>query len=128
MKRTRKNWLEWAVLGISFPLVVLTLGYLTYEAITRQDAPPRIEVQLGAPAAQGQKFIVPVTATNEGDLTAKNVRIEVISEKGGAVQERDEFEFDFLPRRATRQAWVSFQTDPRQAERLSARVLSYQRP
>lgn len=128
MKKRRKNWLEWTVLGISFPLVVLTLGFLTYEAITRQDAPPRIEVRLGAPTAQGARFVVPVTATNEGDLTAKNVRIEVISEKGGATEERDEFEFDFLPRHATRQAWVLFQTDPRQAERLRARVLSYERP
>jgi uncharacterized protein (TIGR02588 family) len=40
---------------------------------------------------------------------------------------RGELTIAFLPRRATREGWVTFQQDPR-AARLTARVLGYEKP
>jgi uncharacterized protein (TIGR02588 family) len=129
MKKVKKNWLEWAVFGVSLLLVAGTLGLLVYDALSMAKAPPDIEVRLGAPEQRGQAFVVPVAVTNRGDQTAEGVQIEVTLEGagGGAESERGEFTIAFVPRRATREGWVAFRTDPRGA-RLTPRVLGYEKP
>ena len=128
MKKLQKNWLEWVTFAVGFVLVVSTLGYLIYDAATVSEAPPQIEFKLGTPQSQSQQFIVPVSVKNTGDQTAENVQIEVVLESGGEEQERGEFQIAFLPRRATREGWVTFQTDPRTASRIKARALGFEKP
>lgn len=128
MSKSDKNWLEWVVFAIGLALVAGVLGYLVYDGLTMGDAPPSIEVRLGTPEQRGENFIVPVTVTNRGDATAEGVSIEVEQQRGdGQEGERGQFEVAFLPRRATREGWVAFKTDPRQAQ-LTARVLGYEKP
>ncbi len=127
MNMPKKNWLEWAVFAVSFVLVAGTLGYLTYDAATCGDAPPAIEVRLGAPDSRSHNFTVPVTVINHGDRTAEGVHIEVTMAREGAEEESADFEIAFLPRGATREGWVAFQSDPRTAQ-LTARVLGYEKP
>ncbi|HEX8652042.1 MAG TPA: hypothetical protein VF708_14470 [Pyrinomonadaceae bacterium] len=128
MRKLKKNWMEWIVFSVSLLLVASTLTYLAYDGLTIGDAPPSIEIRTGAPLERPHNFIVPVTITNHGDLTAEGVHIEVVLENGGAEVERSEFDVAFLPRRATREGWVAFQTDPRTAQRIKARVLGYEKP
>jgi uncharacterized protein (TIGR02588 family) len=134
MSKLQKNWLEWVVFACGLVLVVSTLGYLAYEGATMGDDPPSIEVRLGTPEQRTHNFIVPVTVTNHGDETAEGITVEVTLENnvggaGGAAGEpvRGELTIAFLPRRATREGWVTFQQDPR-AARLTARVLGYEKP
>ena len=127
-KKLEKNWFEWGVFAVSLTLVLATLGYLAYDAATITDAPPSIEVVTGTPQERPHNFIVPVTLTNHGDQTAEGVQVEVVLESGGAEQERGEFTVAFVPRRATREGWVAFQTDPRTVERIKARVTGYEKP
>ncbi len=123
-----KNWLEWVVFTVGLALVAGVLGYLVYDGLTMGDAPPDIEVRLGTPEQRGASFIVPVSVTNRGDTTAEGVAIEVVQQRGdGQEGERGEFEVAFLPRRATREGWVTFKTDPRRTP-LTARVLGYEKP
>jgi uncharacterized protein (TIGR02588 family) len=127
-KKLEKNWFEWVVFAVGLVLVVGTLAYLAYDAATIEDAPPSIEVRAGQAVERPHNFIVPVTLVNHGDQTAEGVQIEVVLETGGAEKERGEFTVAFLPRRSTREGWVAFQTDPRTAERVKARVVGYVKP
>jgi uncharacterized protein (TIGR02588 family) len=124
--KVEKNWLEWVVFGVSLALAASVLGYLVYEGARMGDVPPDIALRLGAPERRGEGFVVPVAATNRGDETAEGIHIEVMLETGGA-GERGEFTIAFLPRRATREGWVAFHTDPRSGQ-LKARVLGYEKP
>jgi uncharacterized protein (TIGR02588 family) len=126
-KKLEKNWFEWIVFAIGLALVLATLGYLAYDAATITDTPPSIEVRLGEPQQRSHNFIVPVTLVNRGDQTAEGVVVEVVLENNGVETERAEFAVAFVPRRSTREGWVTFQTDPRTAQ-LKARVLGYEKP
>lgn len=128
MKNLEKNWLEWLVFAASLILVLSTLGYLVYDTATIQNAPPNIAFQLGKPQPQLNHFTVPVVVTNKGDETAEGVLIEVVLESNGKEQESAEFEIAFLPRHSTRQGWVTFETDPRTVDEMSARVLGFEKP
>ena len=124
--QVEKNWLEWVVFGVGLVLTASVLGYLVYEGVHMGDTPPDIALSLGPPERRGEEFLVPVAATNRGDETAEGIHIEVRLETGGA-GERGEFTIAFLPRRATREGWVTFRTDPRSG-RLKPRVLGYEKP
>jgi uncharacterized protein (TIGR02588 family) len=131
MSKLQKNWLEWTVFACGLVLVVAMLGYLAYEGATMGSDPPSIEVRLGTPEQRTHNFIVPVTVTNHGDETAEGITVEVTLENNGSgaggEPVRGELTIAFLPRRATREGWVTFQQDPR-AARLNARVLGYEKP
>jgi uncharacterized protein (TIGR02588 family) len=126
-RRVEKNWLEWLVFGVGLALVAGTLGFLIYDGATDAGNPPAIEVRLGEPRPTGHNFVVPVSVYNHGDETAEGVTVEVTLEGGGPEPERGELTIAFLPRRATREGWVAFRTDPR-AARLTPRVLGYEKP
>ncbi len=127
MNKPNKNWLEWSVFTLSLALILGTAGVLLYEelAVERQPASPSIQV--GKPEARDGNFVVPVTVVNKGDATAAEVRLEVMLRLPGGASERAEFDLPYLPRRATREAWVTFLHDPAQGE-LIPRVLGYQDP
>ena len=127
MNKPNKNWLEWSVFTLSLALILGTAGVLLYEelAVERQPASPSIQV--GKPETREGNFVVPVTVVNKGDATAAEVRLEVMLRLPGGASERAEFELPYLPRRATRAAWVTFLHDPAQGD-LVPRVLGYQDP
>lgn len=125
-KKITKNWLEWSVFGVSAALIALVIGFLVFESATIGDALPDIEVRTGTPEARTGHFAVPLEVTNKGDQTAEGVHIEVVLRSGGK-EERADLEIAFLPRRGSREAWVTFKADPRQGA-LEARVLGYEKP
>lgn len=126
MKKPQKNWLEWAVFAVSALLITAVISFLVYESATIGDAPPDVYVQIGTPEARTGYFAVPIEVINKGDHTAEGVHIEVVL-KSGAEEETGEFEIAFLPRRGSREAWVTFKSDPRLGS-LEARVLGYEKP
>ena len=126
MKKVQKNWLEWTVFAFSAVLIVCVIGFLAYESAAIGNAPPDIHLQVGAPQPRSGYFAVPVEVTNKGDHTAEGVHIEVVL-KTGAEEETGDFEIQFLPRRGSREAWVTFKSDPSQGT-LEARVLGYEKP
>jgi uncharacterized protein (TIGR02588 family) len=129
MRKLHKNRVEWVVFAGGLVLVLSILAYLVYDGATMGSDPPSIEVRLGAAEPRAHNFIVPVTVTNHGDETAEGVTVEVLMESdgGGVEPARGELTIAFLPRRARREGFVTFQQDPR-AARLTARVLGYEKP
>lgn len=127
MNRTNKNWLEWMVFAIGLVMIAFTLGYLGYAGATSGEQPPVLEVRLGTPEGYGSHFLVPVTVINHGDETAAGVHVEVVMESGSEEKARGQLEIAFVPRRSTRQGWVTFDQDPRTSH-LKARVLGFEKP
>lgn len=127
MKKPKKNWLEWIIFAVSLALVLATVVILTCEALSLGKKPADPQVRLGAPEAHENYFAVPVTVTNRGDATVENVHLEVTLQLPGGEKETGEFDLPYLPRHATRDAWVTFTHDPSQGK-LEPRVLGYQKP
>jgi uncharacterized protein (TIGR02588 family) len=127
MTKVQKNPLEWTVFGLSAALIAGVISFLLYETATLGDAPPDIHVQIGTPEARTGYFAVPVEVTNKGDHTAEGVHVEVVLRAGDQEKETGEFDIQFLPRRGSREAWVTFKSDPRNGT-LEGRVLGYEKP
>ncbi|HEY2800021.1 MAG TPA: hypothetical protein VGI85_05470 [Chthoniobacterales bacterium] len=127
MKKPRKNWLEWVIFAVSLLLVLGMAGVLVWESFSlgKKEADP--EMELGPSAAHGDYFAVPATVVNRGDGTAASVQLEVLLKLPGRETEKGEFQLQYLPRHATRHAWVTFRHDPREGK-LEPRVLGYQKP
>ena len=127
MKRPEKNWLEWTVFALSLLVVLTTAGLLIHEHLTLGQEPADPQIMLGAPEAHDGYFAVPVKVVNRGDNTAESVQIEVELRLDGGESEKAEVQLEYLPRQATRHAWVTFRHDPREGK-LEGRVLGYQKP
>jgi uncharacterized protein (TIGR02588 family) len=126
MKKIEKNWVEWSVFALSSALILTVISFLAYESFTIGNAPPDIHLQIGTPEQRSGYFAVPIEAMNKGDHTAEGVHIEVVLRSSGK-EETGDFEIQFLPRRGSREAWVTFKSDPRSGT-LEARVLGYEKP
>ncbi len=126
MKRPQKNWLEWSVFALSALLITGVISFLVYESAAIGNAPPDIHLQVGTPEPRTGYFAVPIEVINKGDHTAEGVHIEVALKTEGQ-EETGDFEIAFLPRRGSREAWVTFKRDP-SAGKLEARVLGYEKP
>jgi uncharacterized protein (TIGR02588 family) len=107
-------------------LVSTVVAYLVWDMTREAPAATSIEVELGAPVAQGAAFAVPVRARNRGATAAENTLVEVTLTIGGR-EERAQVTLPFLPRDAPREGWVTFSEDPRRG-RLSSRVIGYTVP
>ena len=125
-KKIEKNWLEWAVFGLGLALVCGVLGFLAYDGATTSNAPAEFRIELGRAEQRADGFHVPVRLTNSGGETAEGVHVEVVLEAAGR-EERGEFVVAFLPRGGTREASVTFHTDPATGS-MRARVLGYEKP
>ena len=126
--KLQKNWLEWSVFAVGLVLVLGTLGYLSYDALTMGSEPPVIEIRLEPAVERAGNYIIPVSIKNNGDQTAEGIHVEVQLIQQGRELERSEFVVAFLPRKATREGWVTFKTNPATAEQITARVLGYEKP
>lgn len=124
-----KNWLEWTIFAVSCVLVlsvIIALGYRVFGGGER--VPPTIEIKLGRTLKRDDHYAMFVTAFNHGDKTAEAVQIEVTLTKSDGETEKAEFQIQFLPRGASRDGWVTFETDPATAARITARPLGYAEP
>lgn len=126
MNLPKKNWLEWLVFGGSIVLVASLLAYLAYAGAAGGDAPPDLVVELGVPVQQTQYFSIPLAVTNQGDIPAEDVVVQVTLE-GDAKQEQAEVSVTYLPSGGTGEGWATFTSDPRSGT-LAARVVGYTTP
>lgn len=127
MNKPPKNWLEWLVFAVSLLLILATAGVLVYEMNSLGEKPPDPQMLLGVAEPHDGYFALPVTVENRGDATAENVHLAVELQLPSGEKERGEFDLPYLPRRATRQAWVTFRHDPSKGK-LEPLVLGYQKP
>lgn len=103
----KKNLLEWSIFGLSLAILTGVIGTLVHQALTLSDEPARLALELGVPLVSHGQTRIPIRITNEGDLPAIEVQIEVKGTLAGEAL-TSSVQFDYVPHRATRSGWVSF--------------------
>ena len=126
--KDKKNWLEWAVFGVGLSLTLVILGYLVYKAATHNAGPPELHVEYFPEPGRYEPHRYHVVLHNEGSETAESVTVEIFLEKSGEELEKAELDVDYCPKESTREGWVSFDTNPAEADTVKARVVSYEKP
>jgi len=106
-RKRGKNVLEWAVFGISCALVVATIIVLVVHAVSWQERPPDLVAKLGEPQLKAGIVTVAVEVTNQGDIAASEVEVEIVWTAGETEQSASVL-LDFVPRHGTRRGQVSF--------------------
>jgi uncharacterized protein (TIGR02588 family) len=124
----KKNALEWSVFSGSLMLIVLVLGYLTYQAITFQPSEAKLDVVYKADPSVKAPFQYQVSLINSGGATAEEVKVEASIEKNGQSIEKAELTIAFSPKSSKKQGWINFKMDPGKADSLLVRVVSYKNP
>lgn len=127
MKKSEKNWLEWGVFAFGAVVVGGTLCFLVYDAIYNNGDPPRLEVTFGQPQQHEEYYAVPLTIHNRGGRTAEQVLVQVTLTVNEKKKETAEVQISFVPRKSSRQGFVTFENDPRAGE-LSGRAIGYEQP
>ena len=125
-KKEKKNWLEWTVTIISTGIVLFSIGVLIHQMVVSEELPPDIVVSLGEIELKNDGYTIPVTAGNNGDVTAKNVRIEFSLGEGPEV-EKSILEFDYVPGKSKVKGWIGFSRNP-ENRRIKSHILGYAVP
>ena len=119
-----KNALEWLVLALGAAISLGVIGYLGYHVAFGSDEPAdvRIVLDVGVPSADGSTAIVPVEVSNEGDMTAEGVVVEVCAGPDAC----GEVSFPYVPKGSKRKGSVGLSLPL--AESPTSRVVSYREP
>ena len=113
--------------GIGFFIVAGVLGFLLYTAINEDHPIPDVKLSVDSVLRIRNGYLVRVTATNEGGLTAGGVIVEGELRNGAELVERSQTVIEFLPARSKKRAGLYFSRDPNQFE-LKLRPLGYEEP
>ena len=124
----QKNWLEWLVFSVSLLLLLSIFGYLVYQAFNHAPTDPDIYAE----ATPDPSALAPnryhVTVYNKGGTTAEDVLVEFVLYKNGEEAEKSELQIVFSPKDSKREGWVTFTSNPRAADSVTARIVSYKKP
>jgi uncharacterized protein (TIGR02588 family) len=124
----KKNILEWVVFAIGLLLVFGILGYLGFKTFTHHTFPPEISVEYKPDATEMAPFRYKVFVENEGGETAEQVSIELVQKRGDSTIEKAELQFAFVPRASKQEGWMNFSEDPKLADTVFVRVVSFKKP
>lgn len=114
--------MEWVFAVIGAVLVAGTLGFIAWQGFAHNGAPPEVSFKVHSIAEIGSGYLVTVHATNRGDTTAADVKVEgELSGPAGSI-EKSEMSFTYLPPRSPKTGGMFFANDPRTLTlRLSAK-------
>ncbi|ARS37714.1 hypothetical protein [Pontibacter actiniarum] len=124
----KKNWLEWAVFGISLTLVLAILAYLGYMTYVHKPTPPDLVVEVKPDPSAHSPHRYHVLLLNKGGATAEEVLVEVALMQGGKEVEKGQLQIPFAPQDSKKEGWVAFSSKPSQADSVLTRVVSYKKP
>jgi uncharacterized protein (TIGR02588 family) len=118
---------EWIVAGVGLVLVAGVIGFLIYEAFSRDRVPPDVKLSVDSVVETRNGYLVKIIIINEGGMTAEGVDIEGELRRGAEPVERSRTTIDYLPPRSEKKAGLFFTRDPRQLD-LQVRSLGYEEP
>ena len=119
---------EWVAAAVGALLLLGTVGFLVYEAVTTQGPPlPRLSVQVDTVVGHGAHHLVQIVVRNDGSATAAEVVIEgALRSDTGSVETR-ETTIDFVPPKSQRRGGLVFAADPRR-HAIELRPVAYRQP
>lgn len=115
--------LEWASAAVGLVLTLVAIGFVGWDAMFGDDAPPSIEVRLLAVTPTAQGFVAEIEAVNHGGSPAAQVTIEGALEGAGPAEVADAT-LDYVPEHSRASGGLFFQADPR-AGRLTLKAKGY---
>lgn len=124
----KKNAFEWSVFGMSLLLTVSLISYLIYQIFVYNPTPPHLVVRHAVESDQSMHYTVHLTVSNTGGQTAENVKVEVVLYQAPMEEERASITMTYVPKGSEEEGWVTFKTDPAQADSLVTYVLGYTKP
>ena len=118
---------EWFAAAIGLLLLASSIGYLVFDALAAGNGLPTPVVQVLRVDQQPGGYLVQVAVHNTGRKTAAALRVAGELRRDGALLERSETEFSYLPGHSTREGGLFFRHDPATLQ-LEVGAVSYQQP
>ena len=121
---TPRTKAEWVSLIISIALLAGVVAVVIALWAGSSQAPARFRIDRGTIRNEAGRYYLPISTTNEGDMTGAQVTVEG-KIGSGSIEETSTTTFDFIPGHSTSEAVLIFSNEPTSAE---MRVVSYQQP
>ncbi|MGY1723461.1 hypothetical protein [Blastococcus sp. SYSU DS0533] len=118
---------EYALGALGGLLVVLLLGFLTYQAVAVRESDPVLSVSVGSIGAAGDGYAVHFEVTNSGGRTAEQVQVSGSLTRDGSEVEQASTSVPYLPPNSRHSGALLFSEDPRDG-RLEVRPAGYVAP
>jgi len=118
---------EWIIAATGAILVFVAIGFLVYEAITGESAPPSLSVSVESVAAVDNGWLVKFRVKNTGDQTAADVNIEGELKNGEQTVETSAATLTYAPSHSEREGGLIFSKNPNQYQ-LEVRPKGYEKP
>ncbi|MEN3940383.1 hypothetical protein WJU23_03745 [Prosthecobacter sp. SYSU 5D2] len=117
---------EWIVSAFGLLLVAATVGYMGYAALTLEDSPPDIQVEIVSVLSLRDGYLAQFRAINHGGQAANDVNIH--GEHGqGPDKEESQAVVDFLPAGSEKGGGLFFRRQPA-PDGVTVRATGYQEP
>lgn len=113
-RETAPSIWEWLVAALGLLLLLATLGYLGWHALSEPARAPEPVAQVLKVERQAQGFLVRVRVSNRGGETASSLRLSGVLKRGDEVVEESEVDFQYLPGGSSREGGLIFTHDPAQ--------------
>lgn len=109
----RRNHVEWVILVVSVAAVSGIIGFLLVDGLTEADRPPAPIVALHPDRAYRvpSGWLLPATASNNGDQSARTVVVLATATVGGKTEEA-EVTIDYLPAGSEVEVTFGFSGEP----------------
>ena len=117
----------WSIGFFGLALVLGSILFMLYEALTGDTSPPDVTVHLESIEPSSSGFLVTFRAINEGGSTAAGLTIEGTLRDGIENIETSNTTIEYLPSHSERKGGLFFTGDPRQFE-LELRATGYEEP
>jgi len=94
--------IEWIFGGVSALVVAGVIGFLAFEALFGDSAPPHLQASVEKLERVQDHTLVFITVANGGDRAAAGVAVEALVQRPGAEAERQEISFDYVAAHSVR--------------------------
>lgn len=125
--RPKTPALEWLTAAFGLLLVVGTIGYLLFDAVTEKDSPPQVVVEAKEIIPVQNGYLVKFSVENKGDNHAAEVEIEGKLMDGEKEKESSSVGIGYAPSHSQRSGGMFFTENPREFK-LELRALGYTEP
>jgi uncharacterized protein (TIGR02588 family) len=103
---------EWVAGAVGLVLVLGTVGFIAYNALTAEPSVPAVTVEHVGTERNAGGYVVEFRARNSGPSTAASLTISGTLHDGSTEIETSQVTLDYLPPRGERKGGLIFQTDP----------------
>ncbi len=119
--------LEWLIAAAGLILVVGTIGFLIYQAVTDKNTPPDLSVSTDSVVRTENGYLVKFSIYNKGDDNAADIVVEGKIKQNGEDLETSSVTIDYAPSNSKREGGLFFTKNPDYFE-FEIRALGYKKP